>query len=171
MLRIALLSLPLALGACSRAEQAPPAPPPPEVTVVTVHAESVPLTVELPGRTSAYLVAQVRARGRTQVEVQDAIVTALKNRAIEPQVIVSMVEQKTSMISVLGEGRAARIPATWASSLSNARPRRPCGTAGCVGSASFTPPASSARCGVRRTCGTARAAAPSRMVTARSFPT
>ena len=44
--------------------------------------------------------------------MQDAIVTALKNRAIEPQVIVSMVEQKTSMISVLGEGRAARIPAT-----------------------------------------------------------
>ena len=54
----------------------------------------------------------IRARGRTQVEVQDAIVTALKNRAIEPQVIVSMAEQKTSMISVLGEGRAARIPAT-----------------------------------------------------------
>ena len=44
--------------------------------------------------------------------MQDAIVTALKNRAIEPQVIVSMVEQKTSMISILGEGRAARIPAT-----------------------------------------------------------
>ena len=44
--------------------------------------------------------------------MQEAIVTALKNRAIEPQVIVSMVEQKTSMISVLGEGRAARIPAT-----------------------------------------------------------
>jgi polysaccharide export outer membrane protein len=44
--------------------------------------------------------------------VQDAIVAALKNRAIEPQVIVSTVEQKTSMISILGDGRAARIPAT-----------------------------------------------------------
>jgi membrane fusion protein, multidrug efflux system len=62
MLRIVLLSLPLALGACSRAEQAPPAPPTPQVTVVTVHAQSVPLTIELPGRTSANLVAQVRAR-------------------------------------------------------------------------------------------------------------
>jgi membrane fusion protein (multidrug efflux system) len=35
---------------------------PPEVSVVTVHRGSVPITTELPGRTSAYLVAQVRAR-------------------------------------------------------------------------------------------------------------
>ena len=62
MLRIALLSLPLALGACVEAEQAPPAAPPPQVTVVSVHAQPVPVTIELPGRTSAYLVAQVRAR-------------------------------------------------------------------------------------------------------------
>jgi membrane fusion protein, multidrug efflux system len=36
--------------------------PPPQVSVVTVHRGSVPITTELPGRTSAYLVAQVRAR-------------------------------------------------------------------------------------------------------------
>jgi len=62
MRRIALLSVVLAvLGACAQAKQ--PAPPPqPEVTVVTVHKEPVPVTTELPGRTSAYLVAQVRAR-------------------------------------------------------------------------------------------------------------
>ena len=35
---------------------------PPEVSVVTVHRGSVPITTELPGRTSAYLIAQVRAR-------------------------------------------------------------------------------------------------------------
>ncbi|MET0232391.1 MAG: efflux RND transporter periplasmic adaptor subunit [Rhodanobacteraceae bacterium] len=34
----------------------------PEVSVVTVHKSPVPITVELPGRTSAHLVAQVRAR-------------------------------------------------------------------------------------------------------------
>ena len=62
MLRIALLSLPLALGACVKAEQAAPAAQPPQVTVVSVHAQRVPVTIELPGRTSAYLVAQVRAR-------------------------------------------------------------------------------------------------------------
>jgi len=61
MLRVALLSLPLALGACSRAEQAPPAAAP-QVSVVTVQTEAVPVTIELSGRTSANLVAQVRAR-------------------------------------------------------------------------------------------------------------
>jgi membrane fusion protein (multidrug efflux system) len=35
---------------------------PPEVSVVTARRASVPITIELPGRTSAYLVAQVRAR-------------------------------------------------------------------------------------------------------------
>jgi membrane fusion protein (multidrug efflux system) len=54
--------LPFALAACVRGEEAPPAPPPPQVSVVTVHPQAVPMTVELPGRTSAYLVAQVRAR-------------------------------------------------------------------------------------------------------------
>lgn len=38
----------------------PPAMPPPEVAVVTVHPERVVLTTELPGRTSAYLVAEIR---------------------------------------------------------------------------------------------------------------
>jgi membrane fusion protein (multidrug efflux system) len=53
----------LALGACSNAQTpAAPAPPEPEVSVITVHRGSVPITTELPGRTSAYLVAQVRAR-------------------------------------------------------------------------------------------------------------
>src|SRR5712671_584328 len=63
MRRIALLSVVLAvLGACAQAKQSAPLPQPPEVTVVTVHREPVPVTTELPGRTSAYLVAQVRAR-------------------------------------------------------------------------------------------------------------
>jgi membrane fusion protein, multidrug efflux system len=61
--RIALLSVVLAvLGACAQAKQSAPAPQAPEVTVVTVHKEPVPVTTDLPGRTSAYLVAQVRAR-------------------------------------------------------------------------------------------------------------
>jgi polysaccharide export outer membrane protein len=67
--------------------------------------------VDIHGNISIPYAGSIRARGRTQVEVQDAIVAALKNRAIEPQVVVSTVEQKTSMISILGEGRSARIPA------------------------------------------------------------
>src|SRR5262249_40717002 len=54
----------------------------------------------------------IRARGRTQVEVQQAIVDALKNRAIEPQAVVSIVEQRTSLITVLGDvTRSGRVPA------------------------------------------------------------
>jgi polysaccharide export outer membrane protein len=68
--------------------------------------------VDVHGNISIPYAGTVRALGRTQVQVQDAIVGALKNRAIEPQVIASLVEQKTSMITVLGEGRSARIPAT-----------------------------------------------------------
>lgn len=68
--------------------------------------------VDVHGNISIPYAGSIRALGRTQVQVQDAIVAALKNRAIEPQAVVSLVEQKTSMISVLGEGRSARIPAT-----------------------------------------------------------
>ncbi len=50
------------LGACSNAQTPAPAPPAPEVAVATVHRSSVPITTDLPGRTSPYLVAQVRAR-------------------------------------------------------------------------------------------------------------
>jgi polysaccharide biosynthesis/export protein len=68
--------------------------------------------VDISGNISIPYAGSIRASGRTQVEVQNAIVAALKNRAIEPQVVVSLAEQKTSMISILGEGRSARIPAT-----------------------------------------------------------
>jgi len=68
--------------------------------------------VDVQGNVSIPYAGSIRALGRTQVQLQDAIVSALKSRAIEPQVVVSLIEQKTSMISVLGEGRSARIPAT-----------------------------------------------------------
>jgi polysaccharide biosynthesis/export protein len=68
--------------------------------------------VDVHGNISIPYAGSIRALGRTQVEVQDAIVDALKDRAIKPQAIVSLIEQKTSMITVLGAGRSARIPAT-----------------------------------------------------------
>lgn len=55
----------------------------------------------------------ILAKGRTPAEIQRSIVDALKNRAIEPQVVVSLVDQHTSLISVLGDVRAAgRFPAS-----------------------------------------------------------
>ena len=48
----------LILGGCQHRE--PPPPVIPEVAIVTVNPERVLLTTELPGRTSAYLVAEIR---------------------------------------------------------------------------------------------------------------
>jgi membrane fusion protein (multidrug efflux system) len=51
----------LVLAACGPAKTtAPPAPP--QVSVVRVHRESVAIAMELPGRTTAFFTAQVRAR-------------------------------------------------------------------------------------------------------------
>ncbi len=47
------------LDACSR-QKAQSSPPPPEVVTMTVKEQPLSLTTELPGRTSAYLVAEVR---------------------------------------------------------------------------------------------------------------
>ena len=69
--------------------------------------------VDVNGDISVPYAGAIRARGRTPVQVQQAIVDALKNRAIEPQVIVTLIDQRTSLISVLGDvGRPLRYPAS-----------------------------------------------------------
>lgn len=51
----------LALSACDGKQQGQaPAMPPPEVAVVKIERQTVPLSTELPGRTSAFRVAEVR---------------------------------------------------------------------------------------------------------------
>jgi polysaccharide export outer membrane protein len=44
----------------------------------------------------------IKTAGRDNVQVQNDIVDKIKNRAIEPQVIVSLSQQRTSLISVVG---------------------------------------------------------------------
>lgn len=68
--------------------------------------------VDPQGNISVPYAGNIRAKGRTTVEVQQAIVNALKNRAIEPQAIVSVADQRTSLITVLTEAGARRIPAS-----------------------------------------------------------
>src|SRR5690554_1905011 len=58
-LTVTVAFMSLALAACGGSDE-PAQPPPPEVSVVTLAPETVTLTRELPGRTSAYLVAEVR---------------------------------------------------------------------------------------------------------------
>jgi membrane fusion protein (multidrug efflux system) len=55
---LAVLGLVLLTG-CGH-EAPPPAPPPPKVSVVTVQAQAVPITTELPGRVAGYRTADVR---------------------------------------------------------------------------------------------------------------
>ena len=49
-----------ALASCSSGKTAAPPNPPPEVGVVTLHPQPVTITTDLPGRTVAYRVAEVR---------------------------------------------------------------------------------------------------------------
>jgi len=50
----------LVLTACSHKQEPPPPPPPAAVKVVTLKTEPVSLTTELPGRTVAFRVAEIR---------------------------------------------------------------------------------------------------------------
>lgn len=69
--------------------------------------------VDSNGNISVPFAGLIQARGKTPTEVQQAIVAALGNRAIDPQAVVSLVDQRASLISVLGDVRAAgRFPAS-----------------------------------------------------------
>ncbi len=68
-------------------------------------------SVDSTGNISVPYAGTIPAKGRTPSEVQQSIVNALKNRAIEPQAVVALADQRTSLISVLGEVNApARFP-------------------------------------------------------------
>lgn len=59
------------------------------------------------GNISVPYAGSLRARGRTAIEVQQAIVNALKDSALKPQAVVSLVDQRASSYTVLGEVRTA----------------------------------------------------------------
>jgi polysaccharide biosynthesis/export protein len=55
----------------------------------------------------------IRAKGRSPAEIQADIANALKARALEPQVVVGLAQQNSSLVSVLGDVRqAGRFPAS-----------------------------------------------------------
>jgi polysaccharide export outer membrane protein len=59
--------------------------------------------VDTSGNISVPYAGAIRTAGRTPSQVGQTIVDAIKTRAIEPQVVVALVTQNTSLISVLGE--------------------------------------------------------------------
>ena len=60
-----------------------------------------------------YAGRPILAKDKTPQEVGAEIVNALKDRAIDPQVVVTLVEQRTSLLSVLGDvNNPSRFPAT-----------------------------------------------------------
>jgi polysaccharide biosynthesis/export protein len=62
-----------------------------------------PQIVDNNGNITVPYAGLVKAAGRTNVQVQNDIIEKIKNRAIEPQVIVSLEQQRTSLVSVIGE--------------------------------------------------------------------
>ncbi|HWW46411.1 MAG TPA: polysaccharide biosynthesis/export family protein [Xanthobacteraceae bacterium] len=69
--------------------------------------------VDNQGNITVPYAGAIQAKDRTPADVQRAIVAALKDRAIEPQAVVSLIDQRTSLISVLGDVRSAgRFPAS-----------------------------------------------------------
>src|SRR5262245_59313921 len=62
-----------------------------------------PQIVDEKGAITVPYAGPIRASGRTAQQIQDAIVDALKARALEPQAVVTVVERRNAMISVFGE--------------------------------------------------------------------
>jgi polysaccharide biosynthesis/export protein len=59
------------------------------------------------GNISVPYAGTLRVKGRTAIEVQQAIINALKDSALKPQVVVSLVDQRASSYTMLGEVRGA----------------------------------------------------------------
>jgi len=59
--------------------------------------------VDTKGLISVPYAGRVQAAGKTPLQVEQEIVDQIKNRAIDPQVVVSLVTQNSSLITVLGE--------------------------------------------------------------------
>jgi polysaccharide export outer membrane protein len=71
-----------------------------------------PQPVDNKGNISVPYAGFIRAQGRTASEIQASIVAALKDRALEPQAVVSLAEQRSSLISVVGDAVGSiRFPA------------------------------------------------------------
>jgi polysaccharide biosynthesis/export protein len=65
--------------------------------------------VDQKGNIAVPYAGEIPAAARTIPEIQDAIVARLRNRAIEPQVVVALNTQHSSVVSVLGDVNTAGV--------------------------------------------------------------
>jgi polysaccharide biosynthesis/export protein len=64
------------------------------------------------GNISVPYAGVIKAAGRSNVEIQNDIIARIQNRAIEPQVVVTQTQQRTQLVSVVGEvNQPVRYPA------------------------------------------------------------
>lgn len=71
--------------------------------------------VDNDGNISIPYAGIIHAAGRTNVEIQNDIVNRIKKRAIDPQVVVTSSQQRSSLVSVFGEVRTpVRFPMPYA---------------------------------------------------------
>jgi polysaccharide biosynthesis/export protein len=70
--------------------------------------------IDTEGNITIPYAGKIKAAGRTPIQVQAEIENALKNRAIEPQALVAIANQNSSLITVLGDvGSPSRFPANY----------------------------------------------------------
>jgi polysaccharide biosynthesis/export protein len=68
-----------------------------------------PQTVGKTGSITVPYAGEVNVSGRTPLQIKGDIERRLSQRAVEPQVLVTLVEQTASSISIVGDGGASRI--------------------------------------------------------------
>ncbi|MFB9262969.1 polysaccharide biosynthesis/export family protein [Bradyrhizobium erythrophlei] len=61
--------------------------------------------VDNDGNITVPYAGRIRAAGRTNVQIQEDILQQIKKRAIDPQVVVTSNQQRSSLVSVFGEVR------------------------------------------------------------------
>jgi polysaccharide export outer membrane protein len=68
-------------------------------------------TVDNDGNISVPYAGLIKAAGRTNYQIQNDIIQRIRNRAIEPQVVVSQSQQRSNLVSVFGAvGTPTRFP-------------------------------------------------------------
>jgi polysaccharide biosynthesis/export protein len=69
--------------------------------------------VDKNGNVQVPYAGPVKALGQTPQQVQETIIARLRNRAIDPQAVVTLKDQRTSLVSVIGEVNSpTRLPVT-----------------------------------------------------------